>query len=245
VEGRVSVVTGASRGIGRAIAVALGQGGGQVVVNYVGQEERARETALLVEEAGGRAIVEQGDVGRAADAKRLIEVALAAFGRIDTLVNNAGVTRDTLILRMKDEDWDEVINTNLRGAFHMIRGVARPMMKQRSGCIINLASVVAFTGNPGQANYVAAKAGLIGLTKSAARELAPRNITVNAVAPGFIETDMTSVLPNDVLETMLKQIPLGAVGLPKYVADAVTFLASDKASYITGQVLNVDGGMVM
>ncbi len=243
--GRVSIVTGASRGIGRAIAVKLGKGGGQVVVNYVGRIDDARETARLVEDAGGRAIVEQADVSIAADADRLVESALAAFGRVDVVVNNAGITRDTLILRMKDEDWDAVMNTNLKGAFHMIRSAARPMMKQRHGRIVNIASVVGIVGNAGQANYVSAKAGLIGLTKTAARELAGRGITVNAVAPGFIETDMTAELQSDVVAKMVEQIPLGHVGKPEDVANAVGFLASDEAAYITGQVLNVDGGMVM
>lgn len=243
--GRVSIVTGASRGIGRAIAVKLGKGGGQVVVNYVGRIDDARETARLVEDAGGRAIVEQADVSIAADADRLVESALAAFGRVDVVVNNAGITRDTLILRMKDEDWDAVMNTNLKGAFHLIRSAARPMMKQRHGRIVNIASVVGIVGNAGQANYVSAKAGLIGLTKTAARELAGRGITVNAVAPGFIETDMTAELQSDVVAKMVEQIPLGHVGKPEDVANAVGFLVSDEAAYITGQVLNVDGGMVM
>jgi 3-oxoacyl-[acyl-carrier protein] reductase len=245
VAGRVSIVTGASRGIGRAIAVELGKNGGQVVVNYVGRQDDARETARMVEAVGGRAIVEQADVSIAADADRLVESALAAFGRLDVVVNNAGITRDTLILRMKDEDWDAVLNTNLKGAFHLIRAAARPMMKQRSGRIVNIASVVGITGNAGQANYVSAKAGLIGLTKSAARELASRNITVNAVAPGFIETDMTAELQGELVAKMKEQIPLGKVGTPEDVAKAVAFLASEDAAYITGQVLNVDGGMVM
>jgi len=245
VNGKVAIVTGASRGIGRAIAVLLGQAGGSVVVNYAGRADDARETAALVEAAGGRAIVEQADVSVAIEADRLVESALAAFGRIDCVVNNAGITRDNLILRLKDEDWDAVVNTNLKGAFHMIRAVGRPMMKRRTGRIINITSVVALSGNAGQANYVAAKAGLIGLTKSAAREFASRNITVNAVAPGYIQTDMTSALPEGVLAKMVEQIPLGRGGLPEHVASAVGFLASDAAEYITGQVLNVDGGMVM
>jgi 3-oxoacyl-[acyl-carrier protein] reductase len=241
----VSIVTGASRGIGRAIAVELGKNGGKVIVNYAGRVEDARETAHLVEQQGGHAIVEQGDVSLATDAQRLVESALAAFGRLDVVVNNAGITRDNLILRMKDEDWDAVLNTNLKGAFHMIREAARPMMKQRVGRIINIASVVGVTGNPGQANYVSAKAGLIGLTKASARELASRNITVNAVAPGYIETDMTAQLNGDLVDRMVEQIPLGKVGQPADVAKAVAFFASADAAYITGQVLHVDGGMVM
>ena len=242
---QVSIVTGASRGIGRSIALELGRDDNCVVVNYVGREEEARATARLIEEQGGRAIVEQGDVSLASDAERLVESALAAFGRLDVVVNNAGITRDTLVLRMKDEDWDAVMNTNLKGAFHLIRAAARPMMKQRSGRIINIASVVAVIGNAGQANYVSAKAGLIGLTKSVAREFASRNITVNAIAPGFIETDMTAGLNAEWTGKMVEQIPLGRPGSPEDVAHAVSFLASPKAAYITGQVLHIDGGMVM
>lgn len=244
-ESKVSIVTGASRGIGRAIAVELGKNGGRVVVNYAGREDDARETAAQIESAGGEAIVVQGDVSVASDANNLVESALASFGRVDIVVNNAGITKDGLILRMKDEEWDQVQNINLKGAFHMIRAAARPMMKQRIGRIVNITSVVALMGNPGQANYVAAKAGLIGLTKSAARELASRGITVNAVAPGYIATDMTGELNDEVTARMVSQIPLGKVGNPVQVAKAVRFLASDNADYITGQVLNVDGGMVM
>lgn len=245
VEGTVSIVTGASRGIGRAIAIQLGQHGGKVVVNFQGREDAARETARLVEEAGGQAIVEQADVGESSDAERLVESALAAFGRIDVLVNNAGITRDGLLLRMKDEDFDAVLTTNLKGAFYMIRQAARPMMKQRYGRIINITSVSGVTGNAGQVNYSSAKAGMIGLTKSAAKELAPRNIIVNAVAPGYIETDMTDALNPAVTQEMQNLVPLGRLGKPEDVSLVVEFLASSAARYMTGQVLHVDGGMVM
>jgi 3-oxoacyl-[acyl-carrier protein] reductase len=244
-NGKVSIVTGASRGIGRAIAIELAKDGGSVVVNYAGREDAANETARLIVENGGKAEIIKADVSLASDAQHLVESALAAFGRIDVVVNNAGITRDGLILRMKDEEWNQVIDTNLKGAFHMIRAAARPMMKQRSGRIVNITSVVALSGNPGQANYVSAKAGLIGLTKSAARELASRGITVNAVAPGYILTEMTAGLPGEATTKMLEQIPLGRAGMAEDVGKAVAFLTSDSAAYITGQVLNVDGGMVM
>lgn len=242
---RVSIVTGASRGIGRAVAVAFGALGHSVVVNYAGRQTEAEETVRLVEAAGGRALAVQGDVSRQEDADKLVTAALDSFGRLDVLVNNAGVTRDTLLIRMKEEDWDTVQNINLKGAFHMTKSAARPMMKNRYGRIINVSSVVALMGNAGQANYVAAKAGLIGFTKATARELAPRQITVNAVAPGFIKTEMTETLGADWEQKILLQIPLGTLGTPAQVARAVCFLASDEADYITGQVLNIDGGMVM
>lgn len=245
VEGKVAIVTGASRGIGRAIAATLGQGGGRVVVNYQGREDAARETAQAVEHAGGQAIIVQADVSKAEDAARLVDASIEAFGRVDILVNNAGIARDGLLMRMKDEDWDAVINTNLRGAFYMIRQVSRHMMKQRAGSIVNVTSIVGEIGNAGQVNYSSAKAGMIGLTKATAKELASRHITVNAVAPGYIETEMTEVLGQDVVTQMLSGIPLGRSGKPEDVAHAVAFLTSDAARYITGQVLNIDGGMVM
>lgn len=243
--GRVCVVTGASRGIGRSVAVALAERGGSVVVNYAGREADAQETVRLVESVGGQAVLAQGDVSVQEDAERIVEVAVHSFGRLDVLVNNAGITRDTLLIRMKEADWDAVLDINLKGSFNMIKAAARPMMKNRYGRIINVSSVVGVVGNAGQANYVAAKAGLIGLTKSVAKELAPRNITVNAVAPGFIQTEMTEQLGSDWEQKMLEQIPLGKLGTPDQVAKVIRFLASDEADYITGQVINIDGGMVM
>jgi len=242
---KVSLVTGSSRGIGRAIAVELAADGGQVVVNYVGRAESAEETARLVRAAGGEALLVKADVRQVAEVERLVQSVLEQFGRIDVLVNNAGVTRDGLLVRMKDSDWDEVLETNLRAAFYLTREVARPMMKARQGRILNIASVVGVIGNPGQVNYVASKAGLIGLTKSVAKELAPRHITVNAIAPGWIETDMTEVLSAETLASMRSAIPLGRPGKPEDVAAAVGFLASEQANYITGQVLHIDGGMAM
>lgn len=244
-EGKVALVTGASRGIGRATALMLAERGANVAINYQGNEERAREVLNQVEEMGREAILVKADVSDYEQVEKMIDEVLRRFGRIDILVNNAGITRDTLIMRMKEEDWDAVINTNLKGVFHCIKAVTRPMMKQRSGKIINLSSVVGVSGNPGQANYVAAKAGVIGLTKSAAKELASRGITVNAVAPGFIETDMTGVLEEKLKEEMLKWIPLARFGKPEDVARLICFLASSDADYITGQVIHVDGGMVM
>lgn len=244
-EGKVALVTGASRGIGRATALMLAERGANVAINYQGNEERAREVLNQVEEMGREAILVKADVSDYEQVEKMVDEVLRRFGRIDILVNNAGITRDTLIMRMKEEDWDAVINTNLKGVFHCIKAVTRPMMKQRSGKIINLSSVVGVSGNPGQANYVAAKAGVIGLTKSAAKELASRGITVNAVAPGFIETDMTDVLDEKLKEEMLKWIPLARFGKPEDVARLICFLSSSDADYITGQVIHVDGGMVM
>lgn len=243
--GKIAVVTGASRGIGRAIAIRLAGEGATVVINYNGSKEKAEEVKQEIEGAGGKAAVCQCNVADFDQCQAFIQKVIDEFGRIDILVNNAGITRDGLLMKMSEEDFDQVIETNLKGAFHTIRFASRQMLRQKSGRIINLSSVVGVTGNAGQANYAASKAGVIGLTKSAARELASRGITVNAIAPGFIETDMTSVLSEKVKEGAAAGIPLGAFGKPEDVAAAVAFLASDEAGYITGQVLHVDGGMVM
>ncbi|PSN20082.1 3-oxoacyl-[acyl-carrier-protein] reductase [filamentous cyanobacterium CCP5] len=241
---QVAIVTGASRGIGRAVAVALAAEGATVVVNYARSSQAADEVVAQIAEAGGQAIALQADVSKAAEVDSLVKTTLEKFGRIDILVNNAGITRDTLLLRMKPEDWQAVIDLNLTGVFLCTRAVAKLMLKQRSGRIINIASVAGQMGNPGQANYSAAKAGVIGFTKTAAKEMAPRGVTVNAVAPGFIATDMTGNLPNT--DEILKFIPLGKFGQPEDIAGMVRFLAADPAAaYITGQVMNVDGGMVM
>ena len=242
---KVAVVTGASRGIGRAIALELGRRGIFVVVNYNGSAEKAEAVREEIAAAGGEACVMQCDVSDYGACETFLKQVIKEYKRIDILVNNAGVTRDGLLMQMKEEDFDVVLNTNLKGAFHTIRFAARQMLKQRSGRIINLSSVVGIRGNGGQVNYSASKAGVIGLTKSAAKELASRGITVNAIAPGFIETEMTEVLPEEVKEAPLKEIPLQKFGKPEDVAKAVAFLASDEAAYITGQVLCVDGGMAM
>ncbi len=244
-NGKVALVTGASRGIGRAVALKLAEAGADIAVNYAGSEQKAEEVVRLINENGGNAVSFQCDVASSEQVSAMIKEVIETFGRLDILVNNAGVTKDTLLMRMKEDDWDKVINTNLKGVFNTTKAVTRQMMKQRSGRIINMASVVGIIGNAGQANYVASKAGVIGLTKSSARELAARNITVNAVAPGFIETDMTDTLPEDVQQEMLRQIPLGKMGTPEDVAMVVRFLAGEESRYMTGQVLSVDGGMVM
>ena len=244
-EGKVAVVTGASRGIGKAIAINLASKGATVVINYNGSKERAEEVKNIIEAAGGRTVVRQCNVADFDACKEFIETVIKEYGRIDILVNNAGITKDGLLMKMSEEDFDQVLDTNLKGAFHTIRFALRQMIRQRSGRIVNMASVVGVSGNAGQANYAASKAGVIGLTKTTAREVASRRITVNAIAPGFIETDMTEVLPEKVKEASISQIPLGKFGKAEDVADAVAFLASDEAAYITGQVLHVDGGMVM
>ncbi|MBW5444613.1 3-oxoacyl-[acyl-carrier-protein] reductase [Cohnella sp. CFH 77786] len=243
--GKTALVTGASRGIGRAIAIALAEAGADVAVNYAGSEAAAAETVKAIEALGRKSVMIKANVGKAAEFEAMVQSVLETFGKLDILVNNAGITRDNLIMRMKEEEFDEVIETNLKGVFNGIKAVTRSMMKQRSGRIINISSVVGTLGNAGQANYVAAKAGVIGLTKSAARELASRNITVNAVAPGFIGTDMTDKLPADMKEKLEKDIPLGRIGRPEEIAAAVLYLASDASSYMTGQTIHVDGGMYM
>ena len=243
--GKVAIVTGASRGIGRAIAIKFAQAGAKVVINFAGNHAAAEEVFDSITALKGEALLVQGDVSKASDVESLVKQTLERFGKIDILVNNAGITRDNLLMRMKEDDWDAVINTNLKGVFHCTKAVAKTMMKQRYGKIINLTSVVGVTGNAGQANYAAAKAGVIGFTKAMAKELSSRNITVNAIAPGFIATDMTQKLPEQVKETMAASIPLARFGQPDDVGDAALFLASDFSSYITGQILHVDGGMVM
>ena len=243
-DGQVAVITGASRGIGRAVAIALAAAGAQVVVNYARSGTAAEAVVAQIVAEGGSAIAIQADVSQADQVDALINGTVEKLGRVDILVNNAGITRDTLLLRMKPEDWQAVIDLNLTGVFLCTRAVAKLMLKQRSGRIINIASVAGQMGNPGQANYSAAKAGVIGFTKTVAKELASRGVTANAVAPGFIETDMTGDLSNT--DDILKYIPLGRFGQPEDIAGMVRFLAADPAAaYITGQVFNVDGGMVM
>lgn len=244
-SGKIALVTGASRGIGRQIALTLAGYGATVIVNYNGSEAKAKEVLKEIEEAGGTAEAIQCSVTDFAASQDMIQGIVKKYGRLDILVNNAGITRDNLIMKMSEEDFDAVLDTNLKGAFNCIKHVSRQMLKQRSGRIINISSVSGVMGNAGQANYCASKAGVIGLTKSVARELGSRGITCNAVAPGFIKTEMTEVLPEDVKTAMGEQIPLKRFGETSDVAEAVAFLASDHASYITGQVLSVDGGMAM
>jgi 3-oxoacyl-[acyl-carrier protein] reductase len=244
-QGKIALVTGASRGIGRAIAISLAEAGAEVAVNYAASEQAALETAEAVRALGRRAITVKADVGDSEQVESMVGQVLEQFGRLDILVNNAGITRDNLLMRMKEEEFDQVINTNLKGVFNCMKAVTRTMMKQRYGRIINISSVVGAIGNPGQTNYVAAKAGVIGMTRSVAKELASRGITVNCVAPGFITTEMTDQLGEEVREQLLKAIPLGRFGAPEDIARIVRFLASDDAAYMTGQTLHVDGGMYM
>lgn len=242
---KVAVVTGASRGIGRAIARELARQGALVIINYNGSAEKAEAVKQTIEQAGGQAVVKRCDVADFTACGEFLKDVVKEYGQIDILVNNAGITRDGLLMKMAEADFDDVLDINLKGTFNCLRFTSRQMLRQRSGRIINIASVVGLIGNTGQVNYAASKAGVIGLTKAAARELASRGITVNAVAPGFIASDMTSVLPDDVQQALLSEIPLAHFGQPDDVAAAVAFLASDQARYITGQVLNIDGGMVM
>jgi len=242
---KTALVTGASRGIGRAVAVALAQAGYDVAINYSSNVSAAEEVAQAVKACGQKVILVQGDVSRKEEAERIVAETQKEFSHIDVLVNNAGITRDTLVRRMKEADWDAVLNTNLKGVFLMTQAVIGDMFKQRRGVIINMSSVLGVTGIIGQTNYAAAKAGVIGLTKANAKEFAARGIRVNAIASGFIHTDMTSGLPDKIKESLIKQIPLGAMGDPEDIAAAVRFLASDEAKYITGQVLQVNGGMAM
>lgn len=244
-EGKVALVTGASRGIGREIALTLASYGADVIVNYNGSKEKAEEVVAEIQNMGRKAEAMQCSVADYDACGAMIEKAIEDFGKIDILVNNAGITKDNLVMKMTPEDFGAVIDTNLKGTYYTIKHLYRPFLKQRSGCIINLASVSGILGNAGQANYAASKAGVVGLTKSLARELASRNITVNAVAPGFIATDMTDAMTDTAKEATLAQIPLKRIGTPKDIAETVAFLASPKASYITGQVISVDGGMAM
>ncbi len=245
IQDQVAVVTGSSRGIGRAIALRLAADGAKLVVNYRSDEAAAKEVVDQIVAGGGEAVAVQADVSQVAEAQALIDSAKKAFGRVDVLVNNAGTTRDTLIMRMSEEDWDLVIDTNLKGTFNCIKAVTRQMMRQREGRIVNISSVAGLGGNPGQANYAAAKAGIIGLTKTVAKELGSRGITCNAVAPGFVPTDLTASLPEDLIQMGIDRTPLGRLGTTEDCAAAVSFLVSSDASFITGQVLAVDGGLAI
>ena len=242
---KIAIVTGGSRGIGRAIALKLASLGAKVVVNYRVNAEAAQEVVEAIKAQGGEAIAVQADVRNADDAKRLVQTAQSTYGRLDILINNAGIHRDNLLVRMSEEDWDAVMDTNLRGTFNCTKAAMRPMMKQRYGRIVNITSVSGLAGNPGQANYSAAKAGLVGFTKAVAKEVGPRKITVNAIAPGYITTDQTAYLPEEWKAKAIEMTPLGRAGSPEDIANAVAFLVSDEAGFVTGVVLRVDGGLAM
>lgn len=242
---KIALVTGGSRGIGRAVCLALAKSGTDVAVNYAGKEEAAQQTCRMCEELGARTLAIQADVADNAQVNAMVDQVIAQFGRLDILVCNAGITRDNLLMRMAEQDFDQVIATNLKGVWNCMKAVCRPMMKQRWGRIVSMSSVVGVAGNAGQVNYAASKAGVIGMTKSLARELGSRSVTVNAIAPGFIETDMTAVLPENIKEGLLGSIPLGRLGQAEEVAALAAFLCSEQAGYITGQVIHVDGGMAM
>ncbi len=244
-SGKVAVITGSSRGIGAGIAKTLAANGAKVIINHRSSPEGAEEVISAIKESGGEATVIQADVGDSAEAQRLIKESIDTYGQIDILVNNAGTTRDTLIMMMKEQDWDLVLQTNLNSTFYCSKAATRPMMKKKRGRIINITSVVGLAGQAGQTNYAASKAGIIGFTKSLAKELGARNITVNAVAPGFIPTALTDVLSEDMMNDVVKNTPLGRLGTVDDIAHAVLYLASDEASFITGQVLSVDGGLIM
>lgn len=244
-QDKVAVVTGGSRGIGRATCIELARQGALVVVNYVSRSDAADETVSAIKNDGGNAVAAKFNVADSSDVQASFKQILADHGRVDILVNNAGITRDGLVAMMKENAWDEVMDTNLKGAFNCIKAVSRPMMKQRWGRIVSITSVIGFAGNAGQANYSAAKAGMVGLTRSVARELASRGITVNGIAPGYIDTDMTKELPDEVKEKILAEIPLNSLGSAEDVAGAVSYLVSDNARYVTGQFIHVNGGMFM
>ena len=242
---KIAIVTGGSRGIGKEICLKFASLGANLVINYIGDKTQAEDTKAECEKLGAKVALSEGDVSKMADCEKLFQTAMDTFGRVDILVNNAGITRDNLLMRMSEEEFDAVIAVNLKGTFNCVKQAARPMMKQKYGKIINMASVVGVTGNAGQVNYAASKAGVIGMTKSMAKELANRGVTVNAIAPGFIRTAMTDVLSDDVKAEITRVIPMGVMGETEDVANLAAFLASDASRYITGQVINVDGGMVM
>lgn len=242
---KVAIVTGGSRGIGKEVAKKLASLGSNVVINYISTEEEAINTKNEIESLGVKCLVAKCDVSKSEEVNKMVEMSIKEFGHVDILVNNAGITKDGLLMRMKEEDFDKVIDVNLKGVFNCTKAVTKHMIKRRYGKIINITSVVGIIGNIGQSNYCASKAGVIGFTKSTARELASRNININAIAPGFIDTDMTKVLSDELKQNMLNNIPKNTFGTPEDIANVVAFLASDISSYITGQVINVDGGMVM